>query len=162
MEAAIDIPKIRKIVGEKHEAFMSDVGNVLEKAIADHELRVQKIKAKVHCILIALHHENVIDMFSSDSSNVITISKAPFPNGIDIFIDEDKISLFCCDKLKIGSSDSEIFCNVNSENYDWESFASSLLDFIHCNIYSRKRAFEARLDVLMDASFNESNNQRSN
>lgn len=156
-QSLFNIPKIEKNIKAKHAEFMNNFGAIADKVEADHQLAVEKISAKVMGILTCLSENKVIDNIIVENSGIykkVVISKKGFNNHIAIWVDEQDIILQKTNIFKssniLSENDytAETIYDVDSDKFDWVSFADTLLDYIHNEIYSRKNVAKTRLKAI--------------
>ena len=155
----LDIPKIQKMIHNKHDEFVKEYGMEIDKVAADYWLFTGIITAKLNRILFVFKDEKVIDKIDISEEGVfkkLCLSKAGYNAFVNIITNGTVIILENCqntDVLEGMSFDRQIqrYNNVNDADFDWVKFSEQLLEYIHVVIYKRKKVFATKLDNILNA-----------
>ncbi len=159
-----EMPHLRDFIQEKHQKFLSKMGEKVHLAMAQHLLDYEIVAAKLKYIASIMKEIGVIDEFVEHNVYAmerffpcsITMGiKYPAPtvtvlNGGDELIivngviKQDVISQ-AMHLSGEGTDSMKVFSGAISDTFDWKAFCNELLDFIYNVVYKRKQIIESLL-----------------
>jgi len=153
----MDIPRIQEEVRSKHQKFAKKYGKEIEKVFADHKLCADVVVAKIHRIAIVLKEEGVIDKIVIN--NVAPIAEIRLwkdgmitylticTNGHQILLKGYSYTTGLGSDIE---TPSKRYSSVDSLDFDWVSFSSELVDYIHSTLYERKEVLETKISLMFE------------
>lgn len=151
MTKILDIPKIQKTIVKKHSEFITSMGDIANKVSADHELTIARMASKISRILDCFIEAKAIDKFTNLEEPPFKgfhLVKLGFQKSVYIWTDGKDIVIRGSDLLikhGLGNSNLQTIYNVDVDKYNWEDFATTLLDYIHEVVYDRKESADIRV-----------------
>ena len=147
----IDISKIKSNIKETHAAFIKSVGETPLIIDADEGINLVRVSSKIMAVIYCLRDEKVIDCFEPNNNSSMYISYILSKNGYNsrvvVATDGKQIFLKPLDFLiEFGWSKPhlKIISVEDVDSFNWESFSSDLLSFVHEVIYRRKESISLR------------------
>jgi hypothetical protein len=152
----INIEQIKSEIEKTHKDFLAKYSASLEKVFADQKLAMEISLVKIKYVLDALMEKSIVDgtdiedISYATPNRVLRVYKKGILNYIQIITNGDKICIKGIDSLENLDlkSDVRIFNDVWQDEFDWLNFSKELLNFIHEYIYSRKKAFNVKIDGM--------------
>lgn len=144
----LNIPKICKLIREKHNEFISNVGSLPDKISADKRLEEERVAAKVEAILDCFKREKIIDkvVIEEVPNKLFILIKNGLNEYVGISVKERNITIPDFSRNSRGSAfPLKEIKDIDVDTYDWVGFAGELLDYIHSSIYSRKEAIQTKI-----------------
>lgn len=150
----INIEQIKSEIETEHKQFIDKYGASLEKVFADQKLAIELVLVKIKYIVNAFIEKRIVDSCKElDYVGVkaLSIGKNNTNNHIEIITDGDEIYVRGFDNLDnyLHPDFNRYICNdAWRDSFDWNDFSKNLLIMVHEYIYSRKKAFDVKLDNL--------------
>lgn len=148
---ALNVPKISKVIKEKHTRFIESVGLLPDKISSDKALEEERICAKIETILQCFKKEKVIDAVLVEElpTKIFTLVKHGFHERVGVVVDWKSI-IFCdfTDNKLVSWLPKNIkvtIPDIDVDTYNWMNFVEKLIDYIHTVIYSRKEAIQTKI-----------------
>jgi len=151
----IDMPKIRANIKNKHVAFMSTYGDVVEKVRADHQLLLQTVFARLKFITQCFVEEGVVDRIEEVAEHGNTyhrsliLHKEGFDNTIVLVTDGSVVVMKNSNNIiadiYMFTPKAKRWSKPYKDDFDWAAFSNELLDQIHQSIYERRKASETKI-----------------
>jgi len=159
----INIIEVRKIIREKHSNFIGRYGSIVERVLAEHNLKLQMVKARLDAVTDCFVKEGIIDKVedvnhgSGDTICFILFRGGAIGKRLAIITDGEDVKIRTLnnssftslkDNLTSEISENSEHSNVLSEDFNWNSFSLDLLNIIHKTMYEKKDASQAVFDGI--------------
>jgi hypothetical protein len=157
----IDLLSIRKMIKGTRKNFLDKFGSIPDMVDADETLLMARVNAKVMAILKCFQDEKVIDAYVHEYKSIFGNSFSLHKNGCNtnviiatngrkiIFrtryfenyfgVEESPYNIY---NLKDDYADDVV---DDVDDFNWFHFSEELIDFIHANMYHRKKAIDVKL-----------------
>lgn len=150
----IDVPKIKKEIKAKHNAFIKKFGSSLDKVVADKRFLSYLAQTRLVRIAYCFKEEGIIDLIDVTDNPPcfkIKISKSGYDNYIEMITNGTSIVISGIDYSTALSPLSEFYKNrydnVNKPDFDWVALSNELLNSVHGVIYERKEALNSKFSI---------------
>ena len=150
----INIEQIKSEIESVHKEFLNKYSASVEKVFADQKLAMELVSVKIKYIINAFIEKKIIDHYKElnyTGVKAISLEKNSTNNHVEIITDGDEICVKGFDSLDnfMRPDSNRIWFDEDwSENFDWNEFSKQILMMIHEYVYSRRKAFDVKLDGL--------------
>lgn len=149
----IDLLSIRKMIKGTRKTFLDKFGSIPDMVDADETLLIARVNAKIMAILKCFQDEKAIDAYVHEDSSILGNSFSLHRNGCNtsvIIASNGRKIIFKTRYFEsyFGVEDSpyNIFdLKEDVDEFDWFKLSEQLIDYIHVNMYHRKKAIDVKL-----------------